>query len=884
LKQVLINSGGALVARMPAPIATEGSVLVRVRYSLVSTGTEIAALRPISSSISGASNMEKAAQLSSSAAFYLGKAARNPRKAAERLAMIARGYAAKYKPKPKAPSNAKPIGSKLVWDKGAATAFEATERTLKLSTDNSPASYQAVAQPIAVPKGYSAELDFTGTLSGAVIGVGILDGARSRWLSQTTIEEGSFAEKLHFNVPEDVDAICPVIFNANAGVEARLDLTDVALSLNPPSESGLPANEMDQQGWGVGYSVAGEVVAVGPGVDGFSVGDFVACGGAGQANHAEYVSVKKNLVVKVPHGLPLEVAATATVGSIAMQGVRRADPRLGEVVCVIGLGLIGAMTVQIAAAAGAKVVGVDVDPGRVEKARKLGIHAATADPAELPKLVRDLTGGQGADQTIITAASKSHALINQAMEVTRRRGRVVIVGDIGLKPERTHFYRKEIDLLMSTSYGPGRYDPEYEEAGRDYPYAYVRWTQNRNMSSYLELAATGKIDIASLIEMKVPVSEAPGAYKQLADSAGPLPLGVVLEYPDDTRKLPEPADAAAIRLLGHRGPRGDKVNYALVGAGAFGTAMLVPQMDKRADAYFLKAVVSRDAVRGGNFARGRRIETLATDYQAVLDDPEIDLVVIATRHDEHPDQVARALKAGKAVFVEKPLAVDWAGLEKVQNAYWEAARETGREPVLMVGFNRRFAPAIEALRGAIANRRGPLVINYRLNGGFIPGDHWIQRPQGGGRNIGEACHMYDLFRSLAGAPVASASITAINPGDSAYLKNDNFAMTASYEDGSVGNLVYTALGPKEGLPKERIEIFCDGEAYIVDDFKALIRASDGNELWKSRTADKGHFEELSLLADGLVNKTGAPIAWSEIIETTALSLHLEDMIHGRIEE
>jgi predicted dehydrogenase len=307
-------------------------------------------------------------------------------------------------------------------------------------------------------------------------------------------------------------------------------------------------------------------------------------------------------------------------------------------------------------------------------------------------------------------------------------------------------------------------------------------------------------------------------------------------------------------------------------------------MDKRADAYFLKAVVSRDAVRGGNFARSRRIETLATDYQAVLDDPDIDLVVIATRHDEHPDQVARALAAGKAVFVERPLAVDWAGLERVQNAYWEAAKATGQEPTLMVGFNRRFAPAIAALREVVANRRSPLVINYRLNGGYIPIDHWIQRAQGGGRNIGEACHMYDLFRSLAGAPVNSASITAINPGESAYLKSDNFAMTASYEDGSVGNLVYTALGPKEGLPKERIEIFCDGECYIVDDFKALIRASDGNELWKSRTADKGHFEELSLLADGLVNKTGAPIPWSEIIETTALSLHLEDMIHGRIED
>ena len=291
----------------------------------------------------------------------------------------------------------------------------------------------------------------------------------------------------------------------------------------------------------------------------------------------------------------------------------------------------------------------------------------------------------------------------------------------------------------------------------------------------------------------------------------------------------------------------------------------------------LRAVVSRDAVRGSNFARTRRISVLASDPAEVLADPGIDLVVIATRHDDHATQVAAALAAGKAVFVEKPLAIDWDGLERVRRAC-EAA---GPDAFLMVGFNRRFAPAVARLRQEVAGRRSPLTISYRLNGGFIARDHWIQGREGGGRNIGEACHMYDLFRSLAGAPVASIQATSIAPGASAHLRNDNFFATLGSEDGSAGNLVYTALGPKEGLPKERIEVFVDGEAYLIDDFKSLTRCSTGEVLWQSRAAEKGHFEELSQLGDALAAGKGAPIPLDEILETTAVSLRIEDLIHGR---
>jgi len=309
-------------------------------------------------------------------------------------------------------------------------------------------------------------------------------------------------------------------------------------------------------------------------------------------------------------------------------------------------------------------------------------------------------------------------------------------------------------------------------------------------------------------------------------------------------------------------------------------AMLVPQMKKCRDRYHLKAVVSRTNPQGGNFARDNGVEILASDMGEVLADPQFHLMVIATRHDDHAEKVVRTLQAGKHVFVEKPLAITWAQLHDVVAAY--EALET--KPVLMVGFNRRFSPALQQVREQIRNRGAPLVIHYRLNGGYIPLDSWVHGPQGGGRNIGEACHMYDVFRSLTGAPVVSVSATSIQPGTMPYLKNDNFVATLGYGDGSVATLTYTSLGPKTGLGKERIEIFADGETWVVDDFKKLIKASDGSVLWQSAEPDKGHFEELSRLGDAIANGTPAPIAFEEIVETTAVALQIEDLLHGQAAE
>jgi predicted dehydrogenase/threonine dehydrogenase-like Zn-dependent dehydrogenase len=740
MRQIILNMSGAVVARMPRPVVQPGTVLIRVRYSFVSVGTEIASLRP-STTVApdappGTATLERVRLLR----HYMRASLRDPRKAARRVKQI--------------------VGRRVA--------------------ETVPAS--------------------------------VMPGA---------------------STPSDLQA----------------------------------------QGWNVGYSAAGEVVAVGAGVTEFSAGDRVAAAGAGQANHADFIVVPKHLVCRVPDGCDLRDAASTTIGAIALQGVRRASPQLGERVAVLGLGLIGQLTVQLLKVAGCRVVALDLDPERVKRALALGLDAGASDPAEFTRIVRDVTGGRGVDQTLMTAATSSNAVINLAMEVTRAKGRVIIVGVVGMDVDRATFYKKEIDLLMSTSYGPGRYDRSYELDGNDYPYAYVRWTLNRNMEAYLELVAAGTVRVAPLVDRAIAVDEAPAAYAELAKGEGAVPLGVVIAYPDGERD-----DAAPIVLSGHRSAPIDRVNYALVGAGAFGTAMLVPQMKKRKDRFFLRGVVSRSGTQGSNFARDNQVEILTADLDDVLKDAGFHLVVIATRHSDHARQTIRALNAGKHVFVEKPLALNWEELGDVVGAY----ESLSNKPALMVGFNRRFSPALQALKDKIASRRAPLVMEYRLNAGYLPPDHWVHGPDGGGRNIGEACHMYDVFRFLTGAPVRTIGAASIDPGSLPYSRNDNFSATMTYEDGSVATLVYTALGPKSGMGKEHITVFVDGDAYVVDDFRKLVRASDGSVLWQSSEADKGHAEELSRLGDAIAAGDAAPIPFDEIVETSAVALHIEDLLYGRV--
>lgn len=895
MKQVLMTNARAIIARVPRVTVESGSLLVQTHFSLISTGTELASLKSVlAQQDSGA--LGKAAELSSRAAFYLGKAINNPTKAAQRLKQIAASRVRRFTDSVRRPATPAATAevSDIGWRNVGAAEFAAEGPRLRFKSNESAAGYQVMGRRIALSelrttdRHHSANETANQVTQGAALIIsikgrvttpytlGILDGAQRAWVAQVTLDPGAVAETLQFDT-SSADAVHLVLANCGVG-EGVAEFSEFSVRLTE-TEDGLPASETNQIGWNVGYSSAGEVIAVGAGVSGYRIGDFVACAGAGQANHAEFISVKQNLCAHVPTGTPLHRAATTTVGSIAMQGLRRTEPRLGEVVCIVGLGLIGMISVQLFRTAGCKVIGLDLDPSRVDRALKLGANAAVIDADECQRLCLHMTDGHGADATVVTAASKSDALINLAMRTTRRRGRVVIVGDIGMNIERPEFYRKEIDVLMSTSYGPGRYDPTYELDGRDYPYAYVRWTQNRNMTAYLELVATGAIDVDALIDEIVPVDRAPETYDALARSKSP-PLGVLLAYsPEPKVDLDEQTidrrDSTQISIRGARKPLNQLVGYCLVGAGGFGTSMLVPQMDKRRDVFQLKGIVSRDPVRGGNFARQRGVELLSTDFDAALADDSIQLVVIATRHHEHAEQVARALEAGKHVFVEKPLALTWSQLDHVRAAYEASDR------ILMVGFNRGFAPAALAVKKALATRKSPLVISYRLNGGFIAGDSWIQGSQGGGRNLGEACHMYDFFGSFTNSPVTSIAAHGMAPGATAYRANDNFAATLSYEDGSVCNLVYTAAGPKSGLAKERIEVFCEGRAFLIDDFVRCDEYPSETTLWQATTADKGHFNELSALADALRDGTDAPIPVHRIFETTAVALQIEDQLHGR---
>ena len=876
MRQILLNSSGAVVARVPRPIVEPGSVLVRVHYSLISVGTEIAPLRPSAAAAPDSSSIERGIEYASVARRYLRASIRDPRKAIDRLSRIARQSVKRLRPAPSTPARAVAVGD-LSWT-AATPDVELTsdDGTITLVTDDTAAGYQILSQPIPVAADHLPVVRLQGRVESGAIVIGLLNEGRARWIGQRTYQEGPFEDTLIFD-PAGSPEVTVVVTAAGAPARSRVVLTSVGVGTAPASIGGLPLSELDTQGWNVGYSAAGEVVAVGEGINDLAAGDLVACAGAGQANHADYISVKRNLVCRVPSGCAMTLAATTTVGAIALQGVRRAAPQLGERVALLGLGLIGQITSQLLRAAGCEVIGLDLDAARVERARRLGMEDGASDPETFKALVRDATGGRGTDRTLLTAATKSHAVVNLAMEVTRAKGTVVLVGDVGLKIEREVFYRKEIDLLMSTSYGPGRYDASYEIHGHDYPFSYVRWTLNRNMDAYLNLLARGRIDVQSLIDRVISVDEAGEAYRALAGGTSELPLGVLIRYPDDTRDLPEPPDSTRIVVRGHRPAPAGPLRYALVGAGAFGTAMLVPQMKKRRDRFFLRAVVTRNTSQGGNFARENQVEILSSDLDPVLRDPDIDLVVIATRHHEHADQVIRAIDAGKHVFVEKPLAISWRELDRVVDAHNAA----DNAPLILVGFNRRFSPAVLMIKSLVERRRAPLVVSYRVNAGYIPGDHWVHGPQGGGRNIGEACHMYDVFRFLAAAPVRSIQAMPIDPGTLPYLRNENFSATIGYEDGSLGQLLYTSLGPKAGLGKERIEVFCDGETYVVDDFKRLTKSSDGSVLWQSGEADKGHYEELSRFGDAIASGAASPIPFDELVETSALALRIEDLLFGR---
>lgn len=632
----------------------------------------------------------------------------------------------------------------------------------------------------------------------------------------------------------------------------------------------------------LGYSTAGTVLQVGPGVEDFQPGDRVACAGNQNAYHAEIISVPTNLAVPVPDNVELADASTVALGAIALQGVRRLEPTLGETFVVVGLGFLGQLIAQLLRAHGCRAIGVDVDRGRLALAEELGMSAGLHpdDEIDYEQVIR-LTGGTGADGAIIAAATSSDSVISHAFKMCRRKGRVVLVGDVGLDINRNDMYQKELDFRISTSYGPGRYDEAYEQHGIDYPIGYVRWTENRNMSEYLRLLDDGKVRVKPLISTIVPIDEAAGAYERIR-SGTDKPLMALLRYPAADESRTDDASANTIRFTVQ--PSSGTVGLAIVGPGSFTRETHLPNLEKLTDRYDTRAVVARSGHNAALIARRMGASVATTDFEAVLSDASIDAVLIGTRHDQHAAMTLRALEAGKHVLVEKPLALTQEELNSI-SAFYETRTAGGDvPPVLLTGFNRRFAPQIATIQDVIARRSNPLVANYVMNAGYIPADHWVHGPEGGGRNRGEACHIYDLFTALTGSRVESIRATSAAPATDHYRRDDNFTATLSFADGSIATLTYTAMGNQQSS-KERMQIFVDGKIIELDDYRSLritgLPKNIDTGKRGPRSPEKGHLEELIAFADVIQHGGDWPLPLWQQVQATEIAMAVEEQIFGR---
>ncbi|HXU10611.1 MAG TPA: Gfo/Idh/MocA family oxidoreductase [Candidatus Binatia bacterium] len=629
-----------------------------------------------------------------------------------------------------------------------------------------------------------------------------------------------------------------------------------------------------------GYAASGRVQAAGPGVLDLPPGTAVACAGAGIASHAEWIAVPRMLVVPVPDGVPLDEAAFATLGSIALQGVRRSGIQIGECAVVLGLGLIGSLAGQILRAAGARVLGFDPDPGRAALGRALGLEAHDFGARDPREEVPRATGGLLADTVLICAAARGPEVANLAMRLCRKKGRVVIVGDVGLDLDRSLMYEKELDVVISTSYGPGRYDPTYEEQGIDYPAPYVRWTLNRNMAAFLELLRDGRVRVRPLIDRVFPLDEAAAAYEAIdRETTGERPVGVLLRYPAapetggadgatatgsgqassetgrDTSPRGRPGGDAphALERLSAAGP----IGVGVVGAGEFVKAVHLPLL-RRHRAFQLRGLATTTPLNARETARRFHIETATTDAQDLLRDPSIDLVLIGTRHDLHAPQALQALRAGRHVLVEKPLCLDEAEVTPLLDEARRARR------LLAVGFNRRYSPLARRAHEVLGRLTGPALLVYRVNAGRLPASHWQQDPvRGGGRILGECCHFIDLILYLAGADLLAARATAVPSDGVGVVNGDAFAATLDLRGGSRAVLVYGGLGDP-GLPKERLEIFKGGAAIVLDDFVRLtVHGGAGGSLDLGRQ-DKGFEGQWEEIGRALRGEPHGVIALHEI--------------------
>ena len=610
----------------------------------------------------------------------------------------------------------------------------------------------------------------------------------------------------------------------------------------------------------LGYSASGIVVAVGDAVRGLQVGDRVACAGGGYASHAEVLFVPQNLCCKVPEGAPIELACYATVGAIALHGVRQAEVRLGETVAVIGLGLVGQLTVQLLKAAGCRVLGIDIDPAACELAIRSGADL-TGDPQSGIAASSAFTDGRGVDCIIVTAGTKSNEPIELAGHVARDRARVVVVGMVGMDVPRHIFYEKELELRLSRSYGPGRYDPQYEEKGNDYPIGYVRWTEKRNMEAFLQLAAEGKIRVDLLTTHRFSVERATDAYALITKKGGERYCGVVLEYPAASRVRAEPVKLILARTL-----RSDDIGVGFIGAGAFARGVLLPVVRRLAKVQLL-GVASATGISAKNTAEQFGFSYATTEHERILSDERTACVFVATRHDSHSRLAAEGLRRGKAVFLEKPLALNEGELRDVA----AAARQSGS--LLMVGFNRRFSPlAREVKKRFGAERSAPMTIVYRVNAGQLPKDHWtLDATEGGGRIIGEACHFIDFVQWMTDALPVRVSAESVSQTERTGFVDDSVAVAIRMADGSVASIIYAAGGDKS-VSKEQVEIFCGGAVAMIDDFRSGHFIREGRKVkLGGGNQDKGHAAELQAFFEAARGRTAPPISLESLVATSLAS-------------
>lgn len=618
-------------------------------------------------------------------------------------------------------------------------------------------------------------------------------------------------------------------------------------------------NRLDQP-MPLGYSSSGTVVAVGDGLVGYRVGDRVACAGGGYAVHAEYAVVPQNLLAHLPDDVDYEHGAFSTLAAIALHGFRLAEPQVGERVAVIGLGVLGQLAVGIVRGSGCPVFGVDLDPARVEMAARMGAEAVTRPDAEAAAAA--FSQGMGCDVVLICADTPSDDPIELAGAVARDRGRVVVVGDVGMAVPRRSYYQKEIQLIVSRSYGPGRYDPLYEEVGVDYPAGYVRWTEGRNLQACVQWMAEGRLQVGELISHRFAIDRATEAYDLILGKTGEPSLGVLLTYPwaeaegmESDRRIAtaaRPVKPSAVVRLG------------ALGGGNYANAVLFPSLQGMKDIEFV-GLVTATGLTGAHTGRRFGFRYVTTEETQLLADEDINTVAVLTRHHLHASQVIAALQADKHVFCEKPLALSEQELKEVLSAMMASER------LLMVGFNRRFAPLAQRMKSFVEGIREPKVMHYRVNAGYLPADHWLHDPaQGGGRILGEACHFIDFLSFLAGA--APVRVSAQGLPDLGRYHEDNVTITLEFPDGSLGTLAYLACGDR-AYPKERVEVLGGGTVSVLDDFRRLETTASGRRrLLRSRLQqDKGHRGEWQAFIRAIRAGGPAPIPYEHLIGVSLAS-------------